>query len=73
MINVGGIYDKCGGHNTPGTTIGTVSTGYQYFPEPGMITYERIKRQVEFMSFFKGKIMIRLGHSKWNIWTEELL
>jgi hypothetical protein len=39
---------------------------------PEMVTYERTKRQVEFMTFIKGK-MIRVGHTKWNIWTEELL
>ena len=39
---------------------------------PEMVTYERINRQVEFMIFIKRK-MIRVGHSKWNIWTEELL
>ena len=38
---------------------------------PEMVTYERIKRQVEFMIFIKRK-MIRVGHTKWNIWTEEL-
>ena len=40
---------------------------------PEMVVYERIKRQVEFLSFTQVKKMIRLGHSKWNIWTEELL
>jgi hypothetical protein len=39
---------------------------------PEMVVYERIKRQVEFYRSRKEEV-IRLGHSRWNIWTEELL
>ena len=39
---------------------------------PEMVEYERIKRQVEYLSFTQGK-NDSLGHSRWNIWTEATL
>ena len=41
-------------------------------PEMVILLYERKKSKWNLCHLFKGK-MICLGHSKWNVWTEELL